>query len=440
MIRDTGTNQPLSALDTWLTKLEKQHPNAIDLGLDRVKTVAQRAGLDQLDSFIITIAGTNGKGSSVEMLQSILLAAGYSVGAYTSPHLLHFNERITLNRQPVSDEEICSAFAWIEAQRHNISLTYFEFATLAAAYIFKQQSCQVVLLEVGLGGRLDAVNIYDADIALITSIGLDHTEWLGDSRELIGREKAGIARAGKPLICADPNPPATIAKVAEETSALLMLAGHDFCYEMRPDGGWSWSSLRQTFTNLSELTLPGQHQYQNAAGVLQVICAMAEMLPVSEAAIRQGLVNTTISGRLQVIPGVFDTLLDVAHNQDSVQQLGTFLHDYNQKRKGRVLAVFSALSDKDINALVSPVHAYVDQWFLAPLKSQRAMPLETLSNGIEAVVQAQARDKIPSRPLVISCDTIAQAWSKACSDACAGDLVVVYGSFITVAEVLKLAL
>jgi len=297
-------------LESWLGWQETLHPRLIELGLDRIQQVFQRLYPKPPPFTVITIGGTNGKGSSVALLESIFVSAGYQVAAYTSPHLLRYNERIRLNLHEAEDAQICQAFQRIDEARGDISLTYFEFGTLAALDIFYRQTVDIALLEVGLGGRLDAVNIIDADIALICSIGLDHTDWLGDDRESIAREKAGIMRPGKPVICSDADIPTTIFSEADRLDSKLLCLGRDFTYR-RQDTSWQWSGRNGEVHNFPLPALPGEHQLQNAAGVMMVLECLAESYPVSCQVVQQSLQGMHIPGRQQIISGKPDWIFDV---------------------------------------------------------------------------------------------------------------------------------
>ena len=427
-------------LNGWLAWLETLHPSEIDLGLERLGCAAKQAQLDQIDATIISIAGTNGKGSCVAMLEAIYLEAGYTVGAYTSPHLLEYNERIRVNGVSASDTEICEAFDHIDSNRGNISLTYFEFATLAAVDIFIKQNCDIVLLEVGLGGRLDAVNLYDADIALISSIGIDHTQWLGNNRNSIGREKAGIARQNKILLCGDQAPPDSIAQVVAEKGARLKTIGSDFNYQIQTDGSWHWSS------DSSQLILPkpvltGEHQYRNTATVLQAVHELQTSRPVTVENISNGLAQVKLPARIELIKGPINLLFDVAHNAAASQQLADFLRDYknrNDSNKHKIYAVFSVLADKNINKLLAPLASIIDYWLLAPINSPRSVSQKDLFDQVCQALNAAKQSQNDQHRLVKDFESIELAWAYAQQSAEVGDTIVVFGSFITVAEVFKL--
>lgn len=404
---------------------ERLHPRAMELGLGRVCEVACRLGLRRVSRTIVTVAGTNGKGSSVALLESILRVAGYQVGSYTSPHFLRYNERVRLNGSPVDDQTLCLAFADVEAAREGIGLTYFEFGTLAALKAFDQAALDVALLEVGLGGRLDAVNIMDPDLALITSIGLDHTEWLGPDREAIGYEKSGIMRRGSPVVCGDPCPPESVAGQARVVGARLYRLGIDFGFEAGRQGWWTFRGGAGEMPGLPAPALPGKVQIMNAASVLQALELLRGRLPVTREMIEQGLREVRLLGRFQRIHGRVETILDVAHNPDAARMLASTLSE--RRGNGRVLAVFSALADKDVGGMIEALSARVATWYIAPVGSSRSLPLE----GLAAAFSISA----PRRP-VRGYRSVAEAYGQAVEDARPADSVLVFGSAFTVAEVL----
>ncbi len=425
------------SLQDWLSWQESLHFSAIDLGLDRVRRVAERLDLLQAHCPVITVAGTNGKGSTVALLTSLLTASGYQVGTYTSPHILRYNERVTLNTQPVSDELLCAAFTAIDGVRGDISLTFFEFGTLAAMWVFRQAAVDVVVLEVGLGGRLDATNVWDADAAIITAIGIDHIEWLGDSRELIGAEKAGIARAGKPLICGDPNPPASIAALASKLGAHLFQLGLHFMVEMGAGRCFSVNlnpNLQPSDSDLSagsnwvDLPLPaleGDVQALNAACALMALRELQSLLPLGgRAALEAGLSQVSLAGRLQKLQNHPDVWVDVAHNPHAAENLAVWLK--KNPVEGHTYVIFSILSDKDIAGVITPLLPYVDEWHLFPLDSLRAMPLDVMQSALHAchVTRHVAHDSFP------------QAWQQLGLRLNVDDRVVIFGSFLVVSSVL----
>lgn len=417
-----------NTLDEWLVWQETLHPSAIDLGLERIRPVLLRLGLQRPPCAVITVGGTNGKGSSVAMLDAILRAAGYRVGAYTSPHLLRYNERICLDGTPVDDATLCAAFERIDQARQDTSLTYFEFGTLAAFSIFTAAPLDVVILEVGMGGRLDAVNLWDADVALVTTIGIDHTAWLGNTREEIAFEKAGIFRAGRPAVCGDPDPPHTLLQHADAVGAPLYRFGRDFGYgiDTANDGSWSWWSVTQRRHALPHPALRGPFQLQNAAGVLMVLELLTQILPVNQGDIRQGLSAVQLPGRFQVLPGTPLRILDVAHNPHGAQVLAQSLR--TQPCEGQTHAVMSMLADKDIEGVISVMHDVIDVWHVAGLDVPRGLSGAQLAERLQAVgiVSMHAHPSI----------TAAYQQAVQLVDQAAAGRVVVFGSFYTVAEIL----
>lgn len=413
-----------ATLDDWLRWQETLHPKAIDLGLDRVRTVLRRLQSEILPFIVITVGGTNGKGSCVAFLDAILRAAGYRVGAYTSPHLLRYNERIRVNGVEVDDAALCRTFARIDAARGDIfSLTYFEFGTLAALEQFQEAGVEVAVLEVGLGGRLDAVNVVDADAALVTSIALDHTDWLGPNRDSIGYEKAGIYRPGRPAICADPDPPPRLLEHARAIGARLLRIGPDYGFA-RTGATWRWWSGAARFDALPPLALAGEHQLGNAAAALITLTSLRDRLPVDEAAIRSGLAQAWLPGRFQVIPGPVEWIFDVAHNPAAAAALAHHLR--NRPCAGRTRAIMGLLADKDADGVIQALASAVDEWHPVTLTGARErigvdLAMRLHSAGIQAVTPH---------------DDIASAWQTARAVADAGDRVVVLGSFHVVAPVL----
>ncbi|MFN3785572.1 MAG: bifunctional tetrahydrofolate synthase/dihydrofolate synthase [Thiothrix sp.] len=399
----------LDSLDDWLRWQENLFLSAIRLGLERIRTVAARMGLLHLPVPVVTVGGTNGKGSTCAMLTRILQVQGYNVGTYTSPHLLCYNERIAINAEPLSDAQICAAFRAIDRAREDIDLTYFEFGTLAAVWCFLQANVDVMILEVGLGGRLDACNLWDADVAIITSIGIDHVEWLGETREAIGREKAGIMRAGKPVICGDPDPPVTIAEEAARIGARLWQYGRDF----RAD-------------ELPPLSLVGDVQRQNAACVVTALQQLAQRLPVSNAAIRTGLASTSLSGRMQRVRQSPDVILDVAHNPEAAKQLAVWLqkNPVSGTTTGKTFAIFSILADKDVTGVVRELAPHVYSWHLLPLPSKRAADVAAVKAALLAVGVPPAAQHVYS--------DFSSAWQAVQARAGKNDRVVAFGSFLVV--------
>jgi dihydrofolate synthase/folylpolyglutamate synthase len=410
-------------LTDWLAWQERLHPSRIELGLERVRQVGSRLGLQAMPYPVITVAGTNGKGSSVAMLEAILTAAGYRVGAYTSPHLRSYNERVRMNGRLASDVELCTAFAQIDRVRGETPLTYFEFGTLAALQLFQQARLDVAVLEVGMGGRLDAVNIVDADVALVTTIALDHTEWLGPDRESIGREKAGIFRPQRPAVYNDLDPPLSLVHHAGELRAPLYRLGRDYAYVQGEDA-WSWRGRTRRYDVLPLPALAGGFQLRNAAGTLGVLEAIEQRLPVSLSAIREGLAQVRLPGRFEQIPGAVQRILDVAHNPQAAAVLAEALRE--QPCAGRTLAVFSMLHDKDSEGVMGVMAERVDTWHIAELATVRAASAAALVARLSAVTAVPIRQH----------ERISLAYRAALAESRPGDRVVVFGSFYTVAEVL----
>jgi len=366
-------------LDDWLHWQETSHTSEIDLGLERIHQVAKRLDLLNPSFPIITIAGTNGKGSSVAFLEAILLAEGYTTGSYTSPHLIHYNERIKLSGINASDEQIIHVFEEIDHARKEISLSYFEFGTLAAMLIFRQQAVDVVILEVGLGGRLDAANLWDTSLAIITSIAIDHESWLGNDREAIGTEKAGIMRANTPVICGDPSPPNSIKASAQKINADLHQLNDGYSFQQQASSTWTWENNNTTHL-LPMPSLQGAFQLNNAATVIAGLKSIAERLPVSLASIKTGLKSATIMGRLQQINSSPDWLLDVAHNPHSALALSEYL---DQKPScGKTFALFSMLKDKDIKQVLSIMSSHIDEWHIVGLEGSRGITIKELPSFI----------------------------------------------------------
>ncbi len=413
-------------LQEWLAWQESLHPSKIELGLERVDRVWRRLGSGRLNSIVITIAGTNGKGSSAAVLESILLAAGYSVGCYTSPHLLKYNERIRMNGREVSDLDICTAFGRVDEARGDTSLTYFEFGTLAALDIFAGERPDVIILEVGLGGRLDAVNIIDPDVALITSIDIDHTDWLGNTIEEIALEKAGILRPGRPAVFGGTNPPRTLLERADELGVDLCIAEKDFAYS-RENGCWSWEGRVTHYHNLPEPSLKGQFIFKNSSAVLMVLELLQERLAITVDSVRKGIHGMTIPGRFQVIPGDVTVILDVAHNPEAAAELAVNLSKMPQR--GRNRALFSALADKDVVQVVRPLAESIDRWYIGRIDSERAAGLDQMHGAITTAGVDESR--------IDSHESLSQALAKAMADADTHDTLIIFGSFFTVAEMMR---
>ncbi|MES9946065.1 MAG: bifunctional tetrahydrofolate synthase/dihydrofolate synthase [Candidatus Thiodiazotropha sp.] len=409
-------------LDQWLDWQADSHPTEIDLGLQRVKTVWQRLKPEGFRSQVVTVAGTNGKGSCVAMLESICLQAGIHIGSFTSPHLIRYNERIRLNGEPVSDQQLCRAFEMIDQARGQISLSFFEFATLAALLCFVAQKPELVILEVGLGGRLDAVNIIDADVALITTIDLDHTDWLGTDIESIGREKAGIIRSRKPVVLGDATMPRSVLEQAEQLSADIYQSGRHFNHQANARG-WRWSGPDGVEIELPEPALTGGKQLQNASAVVMVCHLLQHRFPLHEKVIAKGLRDVRLPGRLHFVPSTPALLLDVAHNRQSMQTLRDGLTQMNWR--GRIHAIFGMLQDKDVADAVELIGPLLTSWHLLDLHGWRGRKAEQLAAHL-----GQAGVRQP-----VSCyHSFSEAY-QACSDeAEPQDLILIFGSFRIVGE------
>lgn len=417
-------NPEYANLAQWLAYLEALHPNEIDLGLDRLRQVAERLQVTTLPCEVITVAGTNGKGSTVAMLDSVLRHAGYRVGCYTSPHFLHYNERISLNGSPVTDELICNAFAQIEQARAEISLTYFEFGTLAAFLIFAEQKPDFAILEVGLGGRLDAVNLIDPNVAIVTTIAKDHESWLGSDLEQIGREKAGIFRANIPALLGAQQMPQSVRATAESLGASC-IAQLGQSYRWLPEDNadlWQWQQLNAEgevslcYQALPKPSLP----LDNAATVIQAVQLLNK--PVEPKAIYQGLAKAQLTGRMQRI-GRF--LLDVAHNPHAAQYVAERLQE-QPKTTGKRIALLGMLDDKDIESVLEIMAPHFDAWYIAQLSGPRATSVQRVLNKLKQ----------------LNCDNcqgfsgVSQALEAVLKNTQASDQVLVFGSFYTVAGVL----
>ncbi|WP_086480535.1 bifunctional tetrahydrofolate synthase/dihydrofolate synthase [Oceanospirillum sanctuarii] len=408
-----------ASLSEWLGYLEALHPTEIDLGLDRLRQVAERLDITSLPCKVVTVAGTNGKGSTVALLESVLRAGGYRTGCYTSPHFLHYNERIALDGEPVADELICKAFAQIEQARGDISLTYFEFGTLAAFLVFAEQKPDVAILEVGLGGRLDAVNLIDPDVSVVTTIALDHESWLGSDIEQIGREKAGIFRSGKPAIIGSQQ---IVSSVRETAEALGCCSIDQLGYQYRwseADQGWNWQQLNaEGEVTLQYLQLPNVNlPTDNAATVLQVIQHLG--LDIAGDALYQGLATAQLTGRMQRL-GRF--MLDVAHNPHAAEYVAKRLPQVEGKR----VALLGMLDDKDIESVLDIMAPHFDAWYLAQLDGPRATDVKRIESHLSALGCDNMR----------SFENVSSALDGILEETCDQDLVFVFGSFFTVAGVL----
>ncbi len=446
------------SLADWLAHIERQHPKSIDMGLERVRDVAARLGLDKPAKRVVTVGGTNGKGSTVAFIEAIAREAGWKVGAYTSPHLLAYNERIRIDGKDVSDAELIGAFESIEAARlspsghpvsstgqallpegegKEVSLTYFEYGTLAALWLFERSDLDLAVLEVGLGGRLDATNIVDPDVAVITTVDLDHQDYLGDDRELIGFEKAGIARAWKPLVLGEDDPPASVLRHAYAIGASALRAGSDFFFERVDDAHWRWREIGfETLLPMPQLAAPAQ--LRNAATAIAALRALDQAIP--EQAYADGVSAAKISGRLQMFErGGIQVVVDVGHNPQAARELAAWLQtpvggasaptvgaEVPPARKaGRTFAVFAALGDKDVVGVVAALADSIDRWFLAGLAdvNPRGLDVDAFAQRLQTTVAASgARYR-----------AVPDALAAASTAAEAGDRILIFGSFHTAA-------
>jgi len=415
--------QTPATLVEWLEYIERIHPKSIELGLDRVLVVKRRLARRSAAT-IVTVAGTNGKGSTCAMLESVLLAAGHRVGMYSSPHLLRYNERVRVNGAPVEDASLCRAFEQVEAARDGVALTYFEFGTLAAWIIFAGEPLDALILEVGMGGRLDAVNAFDADCAVLTSIAIDHMDYLGHTREQIGLEKAGIFRAGRPAIVSDPEPPASVIEHARAIGADLQRLGREFGYADER-GQWTFWGRRGRQAGLAHPALRGACQLRNASACLAALDALAERLPAGMNEVRKGLATVQWPGRFQVLPGRPAVVLDVAHNPEAAAMLAQNLADMGSYPATH--AVFGMLRDKDIEGVCAALKGQVGAWYAASLSGARGAQAATLAQAI--------RSTYPGVEVGLF-DSPRSAFEAACKRAGGDDRIVVFGSFYTVAEVM----
>ena len=404
------------SLAGWLEYIERQHPQAIALGLDRVVEVLANLKAE-ISCPILTVGGTNGKGSTCAMLEAILSAAGYRTGLYTSPHLLRYNERVRVAGRDADDEALCEAFAAVEGARGPVPLTYFEFGTLAAFWLFTREKLEALVLEVGLGGRLDAVNVLDADCAVLTSVAIDHVEFLGGTREAIGREKAGIFRPGRPAVVADPDPPASVL----ESDARLLLLGRDFGYRSQ---GTQWAYWGPTGkrSGLAFPALRGAMQLRNASAALAALDTLRDRLPIAMQDVRRGLGEVTLPGRFQVLPGRPQVVLDVAHNPEAAALLAANLGESGFAPE--TIGVFGMLRDKDIAGVVRAISPRITRWHLASLPGPR---------GAEAKQLAGVLRELKIEAPIAEHETVAAALAAARKEAAENDKIVVFGSFVTVA-------
>ncbi len=416
----------MKTLQDWLEFCERLHPVTIDMGLERVREVAERLSL-RFECPVITVAGTNGKGSTCAMLEAILLESGYRTGVYTSPHLVHFEERCRLSGTSASPEALAEAFAAVDAVRGEISLTYFEFSTLAILWLMSRTGLDAVILEVGLGGRLDAVNIVDADCAVITSIDLDHMAILGNDRETIGREKAGIMRTGRPVVVSDPVPPQSVVDQAEAVGADLWRFGRDFNFSGDKQQ-WAWAGRGRRYSGMAYPALRGANQLVNASGVLAALEALRQRIPVTAQAVRNGLAMVELPGRFQIVPGEPVLVLDVAHNPHSVAALAENLDAMGFYPTTH--AVFGAMADKDLLPMLQRLNPLIDRWYFTDLPLPRAAAAADLMQAWQAQnTRKDAAGSVHANPQA--------ALQAAIASADPADRIVIFGSFYTVGGVLK---
>ena len=418
-----------SQLEYWLDKHRHTHPQEIDLGLERIKKVARNMQLLNPQQTVVTVAGTNGKGSTVALLEAMLRAAGYTTASYTSPHMHHYNERIKINNHCIDDNELCNSFKIIESHRGGISLSFFEFSTLAALHCFKSAQPDIILLETGLGGRLDAVNIIDTDLAIITSIGIDHIEWLGDNRESIGYEKGGITRPGIACVCGDSDPPEAIKILRKDRP--LYLINEDFNYQKNGEY-WDFENTDFRLSNLPRPALFGDIQLQNASCALMALRCLAGKFKVSYQDIVQGLNSVYLPGRFQirsqtVANGNITSIFDISHNPHSVdvmiQNMKSFING------SKLHAVFAILATKDVDNIVRIVAPLVDHWHLAEPNSTHALSVDKLKNIVRRYTNSANG---------IQCfNSVAEAYGNAIYNIQNGDRLLVFGSTMTVAEALQ---
>ena len=419
-----------TTLTDWLALIESRHAEThIDMGLARVQQVKEAMGL-KFDCPVIMVAGTNGKGSTCSMLESVLLRAGYRVGLYIKPHFLHFNERARINGDMADDASLVAAFDAVEAKRGDVPLTYFEFTTLAIMHLLAARGLDVVILEVGLGGRLDAVNVVDADVAIVTSVDIDHTDYLGDTREKIGFEKAGIFRPGKAAICSDPVPPQSLIDHANAIGADLWLLSRDFNYSGDKQQ-WNYGGRTMRRNSLAYPSLRGANQLLNASAALAALEVLRHELPVGAQEVRTGLVTVELPGRFQVLPGRPTVIYDVAHNPHAAatlaQNLGNMgFHPYT-------FAVFGVMQDKDIDGVIAPMAEYIDHWNIAQLPSPRSADPAALVEKVQAHRKPDAK---PGEWTAAAFPDPGSAFADAMKRAGENDRIVVFGSFYTVAGVM----
>ena len=425
-------NSKLDTLPSWLAYLEQLHPTAIEMGLERVEKV--RSDLNLSPHFpVITVGGTNGKGSVCALLESILTEAGYVVGCYTSPHLVHYNERIRINRVPMPDQQIVEAFVKVNQSRERcaVSLTYFEFSTLAAMFLFESQPVDVTILEVGLGGRYDAVNIFDPDCVILTNVAMDHMDYLGDTREAIGYEKAGIFRTDRSAVYSDSDIPATVNQYAQEIKAHLLKFQYDFGFNIEASHWNYWSNTRQRNV-LPRPALFGANQYKNASACLAALDTLSDHLPVDMQSIRKGLLNVVLPGRFQILSLQPMIIVDVAHNPAAAAVFSeNLISSKPQNLTGKTFVVFAMLQDKDISGVVAALKKEMDVWLLAPIDLARGANTKTLLENL------YNQEITRENHAIHEFENIESAFDFACEQATKNDRICVLGSFHTASAVLQ---
>lgn len=425
MNKTTATTFSADNLSDWLTHLEKLHPNAIELGLTRITKVGESLNLINFDAKVITVAGTNGKGTTCAYLERMLIDSGFKVGVYSSPHIHRYNERLRINGHELNDQVHCEAFAVIEAGRLETSLSYFEFATLACLQILKQQQCDYILLEVGLGGRLDATNMVESDVSVVTTIGIDHIDWLGSDREVIGFEKAGVFRPSKPAICGELDIPQSIIKHANAISANLKCAGHDFKFELISESEWLWHG-KTTIGPIKQTLMP----IQNASTALAVIESLN--LSLSTEQLIDSVQSASLAGRLQKLDNAAcDLYIDVAHNPQSAEYLASQLARLKAQKGDncKIHAIVGMLSDKDMSATLTATNQQIDNYNFVNLDCYRGATAEMLLAAYQNSENNQHN---------VTCfENVISAVNKVVDNAEASDIVIVFGSFHTVSDILN---
>ena len=422
----------MRSIGEWVDYTQTLHSRDIDMQLDRVALVFEKLFPKGISFKTISVAGTNGKGSCVAMLSSILHAQGYSVAKYTSPHLVHFNERFQINGNLVSDQELQNAYQFIESKRGGIALTFFEFATLVAIYLFEQANVDIAVMEVGLGGRLDAVNILDADVAVISNIAFDHTDWLGDTLDKIGREKVGIARPGRACVVGMSNPPSSIIEYCQQTDVKLYCLEKDFSFSVDDEQQqWGWKGNNLEMAGLQLPLNKMLYQLHNASAVIQALQCIDDVLPVEERAYRQGIAQAALLGRCQTIQSdPYYIVLDVAHNEHAVQELVSFIQQLEVK--GNIYAVCGMLQDKQIERCYELLNPYIDQWFLTTLAVSRGLTAEEFKQRIDAVANNNQ-----TLAQVECFDLVTDAYINAKNRLECNDCLLVFGSFHTVGDIIQ---